>query len=685
MNDSNVTTIRRPGDDAPEDRRAVRQSVAAKSDLVAYWNTARRYKWSILGVALLGALIGFLKASSEIPIYSAQLTLLIEPKRPRSGSVEEIMSAYTNPYRFYQTQSEIIKSRAIAERIADKLNPDHYLWLNNQTTPSLAAQYIAEFRKLIGQAAVKTDEQPRTTSEPADKRAILANLIKGRIQVQGGDRSQVVKLGYESRDPEFAAAVVNNAASAYIELSLDTRLNQVKVASGWLNTQVEELRQKVAESEARLQSYQTQESLVDTEKLTELTSGRLSALSKEVTAAQVKVSSLEKRYGNKHPAMIAARAELTEVLKRLQNEKGNAVKTQTKGFQLAKLERDVATYRQLYDQFLTRFKETDLAMRYDVNDVRVIDRADPPATPVRPNKRSIITTWVLLGLAAGTLLAWLRDFMDNTFKSPHDVEQEIALPVLGIVPFLDKGTRKRSTRGALAQPERFYIHNPNSGFSESINHIRTSVLYTDVDDPPKTIMITSAVQSEGKTTLCTNLALSFGQLGRTLILDADLRKPRVAAISGLEPQGGLADVVAGHASVTDVITQDEYARDLYIIKSGVHPPNPLELILSDKFAKLLSELRTRFNYIIIDSPPVLPVSDAIVLGSLADATILVIQAEQTHRSASINALNSLHSADVNVIGIALTQMARKKTSYYSDGYYYGHYGKYYGSRNTYPA
>jgi capsular exopolysaccharide synthesis family protein len=679
MNDAGVTRLEEVEKRRSPQRRSRLKTMVPRSDLVMYWHTARRYKWSILGFALLGALVGLLKATSEIPIYQASLTLLIEPNRPKSGSVEEIVSTYTNPYRFYQTQSEIIRSRAIAERIARKLPPEDIAWIKNQESRGIATGPIEALKKLIGQ----TTRKPRRESTGAGDQRIdetkLADMISGAIQVQGGDRSQIVKLRYESPNPRFAAAVVNNAAAAYIELSLDTRLSQIKVASEWLNKQIEDLRQKVSNSEARLQAYQTRESLVDTEKLTELTSGRLAALNAEVTAAQVKVSSLEKRYGEKHPAMIAARAELAEVMQRLQNEKSDAVQTQSKSFQLAKLERDVATYRQLYDQFLTRFKETDLAMRYDVNDVRVIDAAQAPAEPVRPNKQKIVTTWALVGLLAGVLLTWIRDFLDNTFKSPQDVELHLALPVLGVVPYLDSATKKKSAQGKKAAPERFYIGNLKSGFAESVNHIRTSVLYTNVDDPPKIVMVTSAVQGEGKTTLSTNLALSFSQLGGTLLVDSDLRKPRVASISGVSARGGLADVVAGRARSADCLYKDEDADNLYIMKSGTQPPNPLELISSEKFSKLLDELRPRFDYIILDSPPVLPVSDAIVLGSLSDASILAVRGEKTQRSATVSALNSLHNAGVNVIGIALTQAVRKKSSYYADEYY-GYYGEYYGTQ-----
>ena len=636
-----------------------------------YWILFKRYKWIILAFALVGAVVGYLNAATAIPIYEARLVMLIQPPTP-SNRIEDSLSRRTNPYFFFQTQYGILKSRAVAERVVASLDPSRYLWIGEKTEKTYL-QAVAELFERGGEIASESGYKKILTLD--EKRELLLGLINGNIQVEEPKRSQLVGILFESHDPQFATDVVNTAAEAYMALSLDARLEQAKIASGWLTEQIEGLREKVAVAEENLQAFQSSENLVDTTKNRDLVRSRLNTLTESYTQAQNKVSQLEERYGEKHPTLIAAIAEMKQLKNRLDREKEQAVGAQIKEFQLAKLERDASTFRQLYDQFVTRVKETDVATQYDINDVRVIDQAQVPVVPVRPNKQKIMLGYCLAGLALGIFLVWLRDQLDNTFKDPGSIEQRTGFPVIGVVPYISK-TKSSNP------PERFYISNTKSGFGESINHIRTSVLYTNVDHPPKVIMVTSALQAEGKTTLSSNLALAFSQLGRTLLIDADMRKPRVAEILGVNRGGGLADVIAGQTDISSSIARDSESKNLYIMKSGTQPPNPLELLSSEKFSWLTRELRGKFDHIVIDSAPVLPVSDAIVLGNVVDTSIVMIRAEKTNRSAAINALDRLSKANVPIVGVVLSQVTTKNIAYYYSDNYYGYYGEYYGSPET---
>jgi capsular exopolysaccharide synthesis family protein len=635
-----------------------------------YWTLFKRYKWIILTFALIGAGVGYLNAATETPIYKSQLTMLIQPPGTNRGRAEEASYRYVSSYLFYQTQYGIIRSRAVAERTADKLDLSKYSWVGRQQKKN----YWGVIRELLD---VKRDDQTQDYANlTADnKKKILHSMIQGGIKVESERQSQLVKLLFESHDPEFAADVVNTAAEAYMALSLDARLAQAQVATGWLSEQVENLRAKVAKAEANLQTFQASENLVDSEKNQELVKSRLSALTESYIRAQSKVAQLEERYGYRHPSLIAAKSERAELKKRLDEEKQQAVGSQMNDFKLAKLERDAATYRQLYDQILTRVKETSLATQYNIVDARVIDKAEVPGAPIRPSKRRIVFSYFALGLMLGLFLIWLRDRLDNTYKNPAEIEQRTGLPVVGVIPYL------RNKKDRLL-PERYYLNNIKSGFTESINHIRTSVLYTNVDHPPKVIMVTSSLQSEGKTTLSSNLALSFSQVGKTLLIDADMRKPRVADIIGLSRVGGLSDVIAGQAKISDSFSRDKEADQLFIMKCGTQPPNPLELISSKKFQSMLKELRENFDHIIIDSAPVLPVSDAIVLGNNVDGTLMVVRAEKTNRPAVTNALSRLSNANVPVFGIVLSQVTAKNISYYYSDGSYGYYGAYYGNQKS---
>jgi capsular exopolysaccharide synthesis family protein len=664
---------------------APRRRAADRMNLAAYWRVIRRHLWGIIGLALVGAIVGVFKGLSAVPIYQARLTMQIEWSQPRVVATQDII-APASPYLFYETQYDIIRSRAIAARVVEKLRLDERRDLLGPPQPSPTEALL----KMIGlggaapdapEAGVLVDSGAKAEAQTGDaetaaefRRQGLIGMVQGGLSVSGGQRSQIVSISFDSPSPELAAEIANAAADAYMELGMESRLDTTQRATSWLTDKLEELRRKVAESEAELQAFQAREGLVDTESLKELTSGRLQGLNAELVRAQTHYSDLAKRYGQKHPRLIAAKAELEEARRRLREEQTSVVQSRGDEFELAKLEREVATNRELYNTFLTRFKETDISTdSSSLSNVRVIDRAQVPNAPYKPNRRRMAMMWLLLGLAAGVGLAFLREYVDNTFKGTSDVEEKLKLPVLGVVPLL-----KKSGKNAQG-PERHFIKETRSTFAEAINHVRTGVLFSRVDDPPRTVLVTSAVQSEGKTTLASNLALAFSQLGPTLLIDADLRKPRVASVAGLDRRQGLVEVVAGQQALKDCVVRDEEAQNLYILKSGTIPPNPLEILSSEKFAKLLAELKKRFEHIVIDTAPVLPVSDAVVVARVTDAVIMVLQAGKTTQGAAIEAVKRLRTANVVPIGVVLSQVGgRRSPSYYGDSYYYGGYGYGYG-------
>jgi len=200
-------------------------------------------------------------------------------------------------------------------------------------------------------------------------------------------------------------------------------------------------------------------------------------------------------------------------------------------------------------------------------------------------------------------------------------------------------------------------------------------MYSDIDNPPQVLVVTSSVQSEGKTTLASNLALSYAQLGTTLLIDADLRRPRIKHIIETDATAGLVEYVAGVASFEQCVRRDHDEKNLYVLNSGTTPPNPLELLASERFSQMLSQLRKKFTYIIIDTAPVLPASDAVVLGRLCDSLLMAIQSDRTTHHMARDAVKRLNASNVSVAGLILTQANIKKGNPYQYGGYYG-YGAY---------
>lgn len=661
--------------------------------ITKYVRVGLRYKWSILALALIGLVVGGLKAATAVPVYQAQATVAIGPDYSSAVPGENLNLYFAASWRFYETQYEMIQSRAVAERVVDKLGLVNRKDVNKpvEERPDLIA--LAKHALGLGPAAKPKETntelalEMQSPAQLAHRREALANMIRSGVSVSGNDQSQIARVKFDSPNPQFAAEVANAVVDAYIELGLEARLDRTKRTTAWLTERLGDLRKKVAESEDKLQEYQKKSGLVDSQSMEQISSDKLKFLNDEVIRTQKAVAELSERYGPKHPRMITANAELASARARLEEASKSIVQQTNEQFELSKLERGVKANRQLYETFLSKFEQADLSTQYNLTNAQIVDKARMPTSPIRPDKNKFVFQWGMMGLFVGVLLALFREQLHNTFRTNEDIEQKLALPVLGVVPLLgkkekraDKSRRRRhkaDDEGVF--PERHFLQDSKSAFSEAINHVRTGITYSDVDNPPQTILITSSVQGEGKTTLASNLALSFASLGRTLLIDADLRKPRVEYITSASSEGGLVEYVAGIRSLQECVVQDPEFPSLYILKGGVVPPNPLELLSSQTLARTLMELRSKFSHIIIDTAPILPVSDAIVLGHLADALLLVVQAERTTTKMARDGLKRLENAGIRTMGVVLTQVQVRRSAYYYDGKYQYYYGGYYRS------
>jgi succinoglycan biosynthesis transport protein ExoP len=367
--------------------------------------------------------------------------------------------------------------------------------------------------------------------------------------------------------------------------------------------------------------FLVQEGMFDSSRTNQITTAELTSLNQEYLNARSEYNELSKRYGARHPKITEARSEMNVAKSRSDRNSLTILTSREKQIELNRLEQDVALNQELYEAFLTKFREADLSsLSTKVASARNFDKALVPSAPLYPQKQTIIITWALGGLFLGIGLAFLREQLDNTFKNGRVIEEKLGLPLLGVV---------QAMPDSYTVVERFYSSNKRSVFSEAINHIRTDVTYSNMDNYPKVILITSSVQSEGKTTVASNLALSYAQLGSTLLIDADLRRPRIKHIIDADTIAGLVDYVARVVEFDDCVKLDTAEPNLHILKSGTTPPNPLELLASEKFTNIISSLREHFEYIIIDTTPVLPASDAVVLGHICDALLMVVQSHRT--------------------------------------------------------
>ena len=732
--------------------------------LVQYWRIALYYKWSILGIALIGALFGALSALRAVPAYQADARLLVRFNQPNVSGFQQF-DASPMYWMFYETQVDILRSRSIAERVVDRLD----LVRGAQVAPAAAPQSEAEstgWQALLDEHVLawrswrdasrdwrdwippEWRPQPAPAIAPRSPRATAAGRVIAGLHVSGGKESEVIIVGFRSTDPKEAAQIANAVAEAYIDFGLESRLSSANKATSWLGQRLEELRTKLAESERALSEFQSAEGLVDTASRENIISARLGSLTAELIKAQTRssgsgarygqlrelesrgttdaaaalvldnllvteahrdvaeverrVNELSERYGDKHPKMITARGDLTESKRRMADQVIKAIERARKEFEvaraqevelqrhideqqvemrslsgktfeLAKREREVEANRNLYEAFLNRFKQADIAEDYDVTNVRIIDRAQVPSVPFAPDKRRMMSSALLVGLLIGLALAFLRHHLDRTFKSTEDVEAELDLPVLGTL-----GRVKISRRD---KPERYVHCEPGSAFSEAVNDVRTALQFSRVDNPPKILLVTSALAGEGKTTLASNLALALAKRGATLLLDGDLRRGRIDVLNDLGECPGLTDLVAAEVTLDEATHQDPDATGLHLMTAGKTPPNPLEVISSSRFASALEEFRSTYEYIVIDGSPLLAVSDSLVLGHLVDGVVMVVQADKTTYDAARDALKRLLGAGIRPLGVVLQQVDLKRMQAYAYRYAYygrGHYGYTYG-------
>ncbi|WP_417775736.1 GumC family protein [Stutzerimonas xanthomarina] len=722
-------------------------------DLLKLWQTVWRRKWSIITLVLVVTMVTILGVLAITPIYRAAATLLIEEKAAKVVSIEQVYGLEGAGTEYLQTQFELLKSRALAERVVRQLNLTTHPEFDPRQQPEPLIDVSGVLAKLDFRKAMPFtmpgDLQSGLDTTEADIFDAVTIEFMERISIAPQGKSQLVKVQVDMADPYTAALAANALTNGFIETQLEATMEMSMTATNWMNSRLGELRTKLKSAEDRLQAFREKENLVDVDGVTTISAAELSLtgdrmidarsqraeaesqyrqvqsmrnggwerlatipavlghpliqqFKAEQAKAQAKVEELSKRYGPGHPAMAAARSDLSAASGSLRGQveqivagiernyqlalanenslqasfNSNKSKIQDisrKEFQLRELQREVDGNRALYDTFMTRLKETAATSDMDSANARVVDKAVVPNEPIKPKKSLIVAIAALLALFVGVGLTLLLDALSNTFKSTEEVEGRLNIPVFGILPMIKQGER--------SDMARLFTSDKDKSFSESIRTIRTGVVLSGIDNPHKVMVITSSIPGEGKSTVSVNLAFALGQMERVLLIDADLRRPTLAKSFDF-PVGtpGLANLIAGNAKLDECI---KTVDGLDMIGAGTVPPNPLELLSSQRFAKAIEVLKTKYDRIIIDSPPTQAVSDAIILSTLADSLIYVIKSDSTHIPLVEKGVGQLLQNNAPVKGIVLNQVDIKKAKKY--GYSYGGYYDYYGYSNTKPA
>ena len=364
----------------------------------------------------------------------------------------------------------------------------------------------------------------------------------------------------------------------------------------------------------------------------------------------------------------------------LQKQKQEANRLNENAIDYTLLKRDVDSNRQLYEGLLEKLKQAGVTAGLRSNNFRIVDAARPPNGPVEPNIPRNLLFALVLGISSGVGLAFLLEGMDNTVRTTEQAQMISALPSLGMIPLGSKSRNSGNGTGRLALTSSREVVElvtqvrPQSQMAESYRALRTSLLLSSLGAPPKVIMVTSARPQEGKTTTAINSAIVLAQKGvRVLLVDADLRRPSVHKTLGMGPRSGLSNVLTGNATLEQAIAPSPILPNLFVLAAGSPPPNPAELLASSNMKDVLNELREQFDHVVIDTPPTLSVTDAVVLSPRVDAIILVIRSGQTTKQALRRARDILMQVNAHVTGVLLNAVDLTSPDYY---YYYEYQGKY---------
>ncbi len=441
--------------------------------------------------------------------------------------------------------------------------------------------------------------------------------------------------------------------------------------------------------------------------------GLLDRLREQQAGLRIQIAELSTQFGPSYPKIAQLNNQLKEIDHQLQSQTNKAVdhlkgqylaalqresmlrdsfekqkqeanKLNESAIEYSILKRDLDSNRTLYEGLLEKLKEAGVTAGLRSNSFRIIDAARVPTSPSEPNIPRNLSFALVLGVISGVGLAFLLENMDNTVRTPEQAQAISGLPSLGMIPLGSKSGnhgpagKRLALTGSKEVVETVTQVRPQSQMAESYRALRTSLLLSNLGAPPKVIMVTSARPQEGKTTTSINTAIVLAQKGvRVLLIDADLRRPSIHKTLGMGPRSGLSNVLTGSATVQQTITTSPILPNLFIMPAGTPPPNPAELLASSNMRDLILELREQFDHIVIDTPPTLSVTDAVVLSPRADATILVIRSGQTTKQALRRSRDILMQVNAHVAGVLLNAVDLTSPDYYYYYEYQGKYGAYY--------
>ena len=742
--------------------------------LLEYWRILSRRKGTLILVASLGGVIGFLATLPQTPIYQVRTSLEIVSLNQDFLNMRESdpLSQNDSPADStdIQTQIKILQSDSLLERVADKLHA--------KGLPPGEPTRVDTWRKLLN----------LPNPHPVNPGEAALSYARGSLKARQSGQTRIIEVTVDSPNPQTAALFANTLANEFIDQNLETRWKTSERTGEWLSHALDDMRIKLEKSEDHLQQYANQAGLMFTDN--EKGSGTVSTqklvqIQQALTAAQtdriVKQSRWEtanssppdaladilddaslRQYQDKltdlnrelalqratykddyktvqrilvqiAPLQAALDRARGDILKRIHNDFDEATRKETllttdyasqravvtgeggNAIQYSIIKREVDSNRQIYDAMLQQLKQSSVSSALHASNINVVDPAKPPSGPYKPDSQSSAGIGLLGGLFLGAAFVIMHERADKSIQDPGEAPTFLNLPELGVIPADDTTTRvrlryspKKSSNAKIPEngqiaasiasslkefiaPNRVELvswQRKPSIVAESFRATLVSILFSGENGSrPRVMVVTSANEAEGKSTVVSNLGIAIAEVNqKTLLIDADLRKPRMHDIFNLKNDKGLSELLRSKdpvATLLEGVIQETHIPDLYVLTSGAATAAATSLLYSNRMPELIQKLRTEFETILIDTPPMLQIPDARVLGRMVDRVVLVMRAGKTTRAAAIAARQRFAEDGTRMLGTILNDWNPKRSpnGYYGNynGYQYGGYRGRYGN------
>lgn len=691
-------------------RRAAGETTDFRRYLALLWE--RRLLF--VALATIGVALALAYARTQPPVYETRSSVLIEASVPHvlgSAASELVDPSPANFYMmqdFLQTSRKVLTSDSLSRRVVGRLKllsepgffapqpaPSSVEEAAEELLNHYTADLVAETRVLVVTARHRQPEWAKKIADAVADEFVQGTSENRELYTQRTSQQLAEELDSVRKALREAELALYQFKSEHdmLSVSLEDRQNQVARQIDKYTDALAEVRLRKLQRQSQLEGLRA---LRDADPLQVPLSGievppLLADLRRVYAEEQRRLAELRVRYEDRHPQLQQQASKVEQILRELKREVGAAVdaagmrvseaerdekKVQGEllslkqdGLRISRLEieynrlrRDAESLQKQHALLLNRSKETGMAYRLSLSNMKVLDYARLPKVPVSPRKRVAVAVAVVLSLLLWLLLSFGLDALDRTIKSPDDVEGQLGVPLLGRLP-------KVAGKGVSDQLVRLQ---PRSSLAEAFRSLRTGLLFFGADRPLKTILVTSSVAREGKTLCCASLGLTLAQAGsRTLLVDCDLRRPRLAMAFGLRQEPGLTSVLALDTELSDAICGTE-VENLSVLPSGPLPPNPAELLGSEAFRTLLARLATDFDRVIIDSPPAVPVTDAAVLASAVDGVLLVVRQREAQRDLLQRAVEHLSAVGAHLLGVVLNAVEEEEKRYRK--YYAAYHG-----------